>query len=711
MLANEQTTTEHGKAAALQELRDSGFSVPEFAVIRADDEGALEVTVAGIVARLGFPLAVRSSASAEDGAAFSYAGQFASYLNLNDADRVKDAVNLCRASLHSPEVEEYCRNSGQAASELRMDVIIQRLIEPQLSGVAFTINPVTGLEEVVIEASAGLGEDLLAGRQSSLPNDSALLRQYRTKIIEAVNAIAEHFGCPQDIEFAVENDVVWILQSRPITRVTTNGIAGEWTNANFREGGVSTSVCSPLMWSLYNLIWDSSLKDSLREIRLFSVDFEAGRFFFGRPYWNLGALKQCLARVPGFVEREFDTDLGIEINYNGDGIRTPVTPLTLLKFLPTVSSIRKFLKQQTAATTELLHGGCEEIYRKHKEIPDDAASAFRTLVEQDYVHFETNYFRTIFALSLAKMDFKHFFPQVNFPALMSDLPDVRHTAPMRRIRQMQQQNEIDVTALQSEFGYHYHVGLDIFHPRWDEDADYVESLANTVTRQRRSSPGNYDQTVAQALSTLSAWQRPLFRSKLTRLRRLVWLREEMRDFSNRMYHLLRKYILKIGEDRNLGDDIFFMTHPEIFVDDRSAISGRRATYNRFRKFTPPNELGRSAQSIPPVVNESEKTFRGLSACPGTVSGTARVVRTAQEAVQLPRGSILVCPHTDPGWTPALSRAAAVITEAGGMLSHAAVICREFALPAILSVPNACTQIPDGSSVWLDGGEGVIRVLS
>jgi pyruvate,water dikinase len=103
-------------------------------------------------------------------------------------------------------------------------------------------------------------------------------------------------------------------------------------------------------------------------------------------------------------------------------------------------------------------------------------------------------------------------------------------------------------------------------------------------------------------------------------------------------------------------------------------------------------------------------LRGLSASPGIVKGVARIVRTAKEAVQLPAGSIIVSPHTDPGWTAALSRVAGVITESGGMLSHAAVICREFALPAVLSVPNACSRIPDGSSVILYGDEGIVELI-
>src|SRR5439155_18498905 len=131
---------------------------------------------------------------------------------------------------------------------------------------------------------------------------------------------------------------------RPITRIAFEPGIGEWTNADFRDGGVSRGVCSPLMWSLYDFIWERTLKGTLRQLRLLDGDFEAGRMFFGRPYWNLGAVKRCLLKLPGFVEREFDTDLSVEINYAGDGRRTPVTLLGVLRALPTVFAIRGFFR-------------------------------------------------------------------------------------------------------------------------------------------------------------------------------------------------------------------------------------------------------------------------------------------------------------------------------------------------------------------------------
>ena len=93
------------------------------------------------------------------------------------------------------------------------------------------------------------------------------------------------------------------------------------------------------MWSLYDFIWEDALKGFLREIELLDGDFQAGRMFFGRPYWNLGAVKQCLMKLPGFVEREFDNDLSVHINYEGDGIRTPFTLGGVARALPTILAI------------------------------------------------------------------------------------------------------------------------------------------------------------------------------------------------------------------------------------------------------------------------------------------------------------------------------------------------------------------------------------
>jgi pyruvate,water dikinase len=186
----------------------------------------------------------------------------------------------------------------------------------------------------------------------------------------------------------------------------------------------------------------------------------------------------------------------------------------------------------------------------------------------------------------------------------------------------------------------------------------------------------------------------------------VWLREEMRDLSSRMYHLLRRCVLNIAARRGLGDDVFFMSFREIFADDRSQIERNREIYDSYRNFKALNEIGASYEVV--AKTASPGALVGLSACAGTAGGPAFVASCLSSAASMSPGQILVCPFTDPGWTPVLSRASAVVTETGGLLSHAAVICREFGIPAVLGVEGATNRIRHGEQIRVDGNLGSVH---
>lgn len=687
-----------GKAKQLSALQLAGFRVPEFLCSPTDIRRAIEI--------LGTPLAVRSSASAEDGQDVSFAGQFRSFLNLRTISEVELAVRQCQESVHAPSVAEYCRKNRIDPQSLIMGVIVQRMIQPELAGVAFTVNPTTGAEEVVIEACEGLSDELLAGRQPALPNHHPLLQKYKTEIERVARAIQRHFGTPQDVEFAIAQGELYILQSRPITRIHFAPGTGEWTNADFRDGGVSCDVCTPLMWSLYDFIWESSLKGFLREIHLLNGDFQAGRMFFGRPYWNLGAVKQCLSKLPGFVEREFDRDLNVQSHYEGDGLSTPVTIAGIIRSLPTVFAIPSIWKRQDQFDRAFLADGFASLMRKHDPLPKDLDAAFRELIATDYRITETNYFRTIYCASLAKLAFMESFPDADYPALVSGLPPMKHLDPTRAIREMAARGDTDIEPLLKQFAHHSRRELDLRAPRWDEDREWVEALLRQHSQAGGSDPRPACAAArAQALAKLPWHKRSRFARKLDRLRHFLWLREEMRDLSSRMYHLIRRYTLAIAAQRGLGDDVFFMSFQEIIEDDRSNIERQRERYESFRNFKAPNEIG---SRFTFDIGKVQGALRGIGASPGTARSTARVACKIEEAMRAERGSILVCPFTDPGWTPVLDRVSGVVTETGGLLSHAAVICREYGIPAVLGVPDATARIPNGVQVTVHGSEGFVE---
>lgn len=688
-----------GKARTLIELQLAGFRVPDFLCSPPDVAKAIEI--------LGAPLAVRSSASAEDGREVSFAGQFRSFLNLRTATDLEIAVRECHESLGAPSVSVYCRKNGIDPRALRMEVIVQRMVQPELAGVAFTVNPATGAEEVVIEACEGLADQLLAGRTRALPPSHRLLQKYGPEIERIARAIQRHFGAPQDVEFAIEKEQLFILQSRPITRINFAPGTGEWTNADFRDGGVSCAVCTPLMWSLYDFIWEDALKGFLHDIKLLGRDFQAGQMFFGRPYWNLGEVKGCLAKLPGFVEREFDRDLSVQVNYDGDGIRTPVTVGSVLRALPTIVAVPGVWKKQERFARAFLAGGFEALMRKYEKMPTDPNSAFRDLIDEAYWITESNYFRTIFCASVAKLAFMDAFPEADYPALVAALPAMKHLDPTRALREMALRGEVDITPLLTRFGHRSRRELDIRAPRWDEDREWVTALREQHSGTAGADPRPaYEQARARALARLPWRKRRSFERKLDRLRNFLWLREEMRDLSSRMYHLIRRYTLVIAERRSLGDDIFFMTFREIFADDRSNIDRQRERFESFRNFKAPNEIGARFRFQP---GPTHGALRGIGASPGTTRGRAFIARNIEEAMNVAKGAILICPFTDPGWTPVLDRVAGVVTETGGLLSHAAVICREYGIPAVLGVADATSRISEDAQILVHGDEGFVEL--
>lgn len=688
-----------GKALGLAELRAAGFPVPEFRCSPLD--------VAGAVRELGLPVAVRSSASVEDGGELSFAGQFRSFLNLGSVEAVEAAVAACHESLGMAGVEAYSRRHGVDAATMSMQVIVQRMVRPELAGVAFSVNPMTGVEEVVIEASAGVADGLLAGHEAPLAAGDVVLERYRGVIEGVVREIHRHFGVPQDVEFAVEGGVLWILQARPVTRIEFGEGSGEWTNADFRDGGVSSGVCTPLMWSLYDFIWEDALKGFLGELRLLRGGFEAGRMFFGRPYWNLGAVKECLARLPGYDEREFERDLSVARGEGGEWRRTPVTVGSVLRAIPTMVAGPRVMARQEAMVSGLLGGGYERMAGVFGEPWAEPERGLESLVTTLYRETETSYFRTIFCASLAKLLFMESYPGVDYSALVAGLPPLRHLEPTREIRRMQAEGRMDAGELMRRFGHRSRRELDLRVPRWDEDREWVEALLRSPAGPEPVDPAlGQREALREALASLPGWRRGGFVRKLERLRRFLWLREEMRDLSSRVYHLIRRHVLAVGGVRGWGDDVFFMTWREVVAGDRSGVAEGRRVYESYRNFRAPNEIGVRYRR---VAGRAVGDLRGIGASPGVVRGVARRVRTIEEALGVERGSVLVCPFTDPGWTPVLERVAAVVTETGGLLSHAAVICREYGIPAVLGVADAVERIPDGVEVTVDGSAGTVEI--
>ncbi|MFH8370441.1 PEP/pyruvate-binding domain-containing protein [Streptomyces sp. NPDC018031] len=216
------------KAANLARLLRAGFAVPDGFVITDPCARGWERELAPALRALGRgPFAVRSSALGEDGSAASFAGQLHTTLNAASPTEVAEAVRRVSGSAGSGQAAAYAARTGHLASE--PSVIVQVMVAAEAAGVVFTRHPVTGVDEVVIEATAGLGDRLVAGvvtpqrwildgETSSGPHGGgALTARQAHDLAQVARRIEDLFGCPQDIEWAVAEGRVWVLQARPIT--------------------------------------------------------------------------------------------------------------------------------------------------------------------------------------------------------------------------------------------------------------------------------------------------------------------------------------------------------------------------------------------------------------------------------------------------------------------------------------------------------------
>ena len=383
-----------GKAAALARLGAAGFNVPAAYVVDcrgfADsiEASGLREPIACVLAEERFDAlpellqrlrlapglaaeleelpdgryAVRSSGVLEDLADSSFAGQYASYLR-REPESIGEAILDCYRSLYGEGILRYCLDRGLDLEQLQMAVIIQDMVEADCSGVAFTVDPVSGADtEIVAELTQGTAEDLVSGRVSAAryrydwyegryletPEGLAFSEAQAETLWQRCLEVQMHVGYPCDIEFAFRGEEFYLLQSRPITHLRYEGFESLWSNADFKDGGVSSTVCTPFMWSLYEYVWQERLSRFMVDSHIATpeeVDRPLGEMFYGRPYWNLSVVKTAMSHIPGYIERDFDMEYGVRIHYEGDGERTGFRPRALLHVLRIALAQRRILRE------------------------------------------------------------------------------------------------------------------------------------------------------------------------------------------------------------------------------------------------------------------------------------------------------------------------------------------------------------------------------
>lgn len=754
-----------GKGYNLARLARYGFEVPPGGVLPA---GASISGVGSDLEQLGLEetrVAVRSSATTEDSARASFAGIHRSYLNVRGRAAVERAAQGCIDSLTTPEAQGYRRRMGFADEEVRCAVVICEMVDALCAGVAFSCDPANGRRDLIlIDAAEGLGDRLMQGAvnpvrmswrrstgrlvRESGPTPGTLLPSDREQelvhIVERVQWVLGEGRDPQDVEWAYDGQHIWILQARPVTVLpragwtATASLPCYWSTANLKDN--LPEVPSELTWSALCNGISEALYAAQRAAR---YDIPAGmeliRRFHGRPYFDLTGMQWAFYDAFGILPADTVQAVGgsqpeIPVPKNPlggrEGRRRRIARLRLIRQL---WAFRGKGREALKSALEYQRGLQEVDWSQASR--DDLKQTFEQIEELQRRHLELAGLANsgpgpwILALDALLRDADL------IARLQTGAGGVASAETGYRLCDVAQ-GKASIEEFIEEFGHHTANEAEFLHPRWVEDRSWIlqqlEILrANPQKAGLRENAAEIRRSAETELKRRFGWRAPLLLWLVRRHRSAIANREAAKSALICTMLPIRRIVLEMG--RRLAAE-GKLDAPEqalhfAFSDVTCWLRGywdgdgaRELAMDRIvrreswlaknapdliteepdgRMTVPP------AQAAPATGNGA---WSGLGVSPGRAEGVVRILRNPGECGRLQFGDVLIAPSTDPGWTPLLQRAAAIVVETGGFLSHGSIVAREFGIPAVANIPGILGVLRDGERIEVDGSNGLVTRL-
>ncbi|HEX9135132.1 MAG TPA: PEP/pyruvate-binding domain-containing protein [Ktedonobacteraceae bacterium] len=744
------------------------------------------------------PVAVRSSATAEDLPELSFAGQQETYLNMHGDAMVLDAVKRCWASLWTARAIGYRARHGIASQDVSLAVVVQELVPADASGIMFTANPLTGAcDQVMINAAWGLGEAIVGGQvtpdtvvvdkvsgaitkqeitekdvmtvrtqigthEELVPADrrtqAALSPAQAAELARIGEQIEDLYGQPMDIEWALSDGLFFIMQTRPITALRAqtpaleewnDSLTGDylWTNGNLGEA--VPDVMTPCTWSRLQMC----LPEALSGMYLKGFPPPIGNIG-GRLYMNLSLTMTLIAAFG--MSRQRLTDLQEDtFGHIPDDVEIPLIPVSrwrvLRAFLPNALRLtRRVRANQKKLPTFLAEAParCEALHARIQEASNTAEliglwqAELEPFFRECCRMLEATGNQVGGALITVRHKLRKLVGEADATALLSGLStgqaQLASLGPLLGLAQLAH-GEIDRATFARQYGHRGPHEAEVSFPRPAEDPDWIDRQQALL----REAPVDVKMLLAhQKEAQAAAWERfqQRYPRKTAGMRRRIDKaaaglrdREAVRSEEVRVSWALREFVLRAGALTGLGEALFFLSIDEILAvlgGDETALAripARRATYERYRALPQYPALIRghfdpfqwaAARPLQSFVFDASggtrapasSTVTGFPGGAGVVEGRVRVIQTADEGDQLQPGEILVTTVTNVGWTPLFPRAAAIVTDVGAPLSHAAIVARELGIPSVVGCGNATMRLHTGDRVRVDGVQGKVEVL-
>ncbi|BCC59665.1 phosphoenolpyruvate synthase [Bacillus cereus] len=755
--------------------------------------------------------AVRSSATAEDLPYASFAGQQDTYLNVIGKENILQHIKKCWASLFTDRAVIYRMQNGFDHNQVSICVVIQKMVFPEASGILFTADPITSNRKVLsIDASFGLGEALVSGlvsadnykvkedeivekviatkklaiygrkeggteRKKIAPNQQkfqTLTEQQILQLARIGRQIEAYFGCPQDIEWCLVDDTIYIVQSRPITTLYPIPEVNDGENHVYISVGhqqMMIDAMKPLGLSFFLLTTSAPMCKAGG--RLFVDATQRLASPASRDYLinTLGKsdplIRDALTTVierENFIkllsDDEKEKDLSKNVPPASSQQQPENDPEIVTNLIKNSELSIEELKRnmQTKSGVDVLDFILEDIQQLKKVLFNsqsiaiimagmNASSWINEKMEQwlgeknaaDVLSQSVQHNITS-EMGLALLDVADVIRP--YPEVIAYLQHVEDDSFLDELIQFKGGEKVRdaIDAFLNKYGMRCSGEIDITKTRWSEQpATIIPMILNHIrdfeygASKRKFEEGlqealKKEKELLERLQHLPDGEQKVEETKrmIRNIRNFIGYREYPKYGMIHRYFIYKQALLKEAEklvQNNVLDeieDIYYLTFEELHEVvrtnklDYKIIHKQKNAYKLYEKLTPPRVITSDGEIITGKYkreNLPAEAIVGLPVSSGVVEGRARVILNMEDA-NLEDGDILVTAFTDPGWTPLFVSIKGLVTEVGGLMTHGAVIAREYGLPAVVGVENATKLIKDGQRIRVHGTEGYIEVL-
>ena len=745
-----------GKADNLILLRDNGIPVPEFVVVTDGKAPEVSWDISS----------VRSSADVEDSASDSFAGQFDTYLNVAKKD-LQEKIDFCIASASNVGAAEYIKRRDIENNDVKMSVIVQRMIDADCSGVMFTSNPQGIMNECVITAGKGTGDNVVSDRSDTTSyyyntNDGLYYYEGENDILSSElihgltdlsSKIKELLGDYLDIEFSVKDGRIYILQARKITTFANADPSGFLIldNSNIVESYPNLSL--PLTCGFVRFVYSGIFEALCRRIIGEGKYLDALKPVFGnmvgnvngRMYYKISNWYTLIKFLPfkkkiipvwqemlGVKNKTYDEKQDMKVSF-AERMRIDRR---------IISSFFNSQKEMTRLNETFIRIN-DEFYKSYHDgmSNEELAAQFRIIEKKLFACWDITLINDLYTFVHTGL-LKHFLSKKYGDAgdktneFLSGITNIESLKPVRAM--------IDLAYSRKDLsGEEFKRRIDEYIKLYgDRNLEELKLESPTF----RTDPGLLIKKIDEYCSDeakLEEIHKSIMQDdkrdmtgESRRIRKLaarcasgISNREISRLNRSRIFGMVRQIVLSLGKnfcnDGYIANkkDIFYLTYDEMFAmvnepfDARERIEQRKNEYRMYKCLPAFSRLVFEKEEFSKhhvSVNSHKMVQRngimqGVPCSGGISEGEALVVEDIS-MLENAKDKILVTKMTDPGWVFYLASAKGVISQKGSILSHTAIISREIGIPSVVGVADAMNRINTGDIVRMDGSSGRIEIV-